>query len=98
MILTSSLLSKTDVIWIRDFISIVETLYDEECEPLSVVETRAFDDDLDHDETDPNIVPVRFDYVWVIKNKNGIRKYRIILREGERDLTVYPMNLELLKE
>jgi len=96
VVVTSGQLSKNDVVWIRDYISIIETLYDEKSAPLSLVETRVFDSDRDIDETDPDIVSGAFDYVWVVKNKKGIRKYRVVNPKEEDDFIVYPMNLNLI--
>jgi hypothetical protein len=82
-----------DVMWVRDYISIVESLYEEDCAPLSIVETRPFDSAKDQDETEVSKAPKAFDYVWTIRSKHGTRKYRVLREEGSGDLMVYPLTI-----
>ena len=98
MVRAPEALTAADVIWIRDFISVIESLYEENCAPLSILDARPFDSSRDKDETKVSKKSASFDYVWVIQSKHGVRKYRVLNEKGSKDFTVYPLTTGYLAQ
>jgi hypothetical protein len=93
LIITSSLLKKSDVQWSLDYISIIEVVNSEGCNSLQVLQTRKFDPARDTDSTGANIESGLFDYVWEVQVCDIQRNYRLVNEKGGSSFTLYPLNL-----
>ncbi len=93
LIVTSSLLSETDVQWSLDYISLMEIINSKGCESLQVLQTRKFDSSKDIDNTGAKIESGLFDYVWEVQVCDIQRNYRLVNQKGDASFTLYPLNL-----
>lgn len=92
-IVVSSLLSKNDIQWSLDYISLIEDIYSKGCESLQVKKTRKFDEGADSDLTGNNVNPGLFDYIWEVQVCDIQRNYRLVNRKDHPSFLLYPLNL-----
>lgn len=94
IIKTSTLLNKSDIQWIFDFISLREYVLNKKCNKLILKKTRKFDSRKDKDEVGSHIKAGKFEYMWEVKACSKTRKYRIVNEKGTSDFIVYPLSLK----
>ena len=91
-ILAINLLSKSDIQWILDYISISETVMPGECKTLQLLSTGHFDtNDPTYNKLD--IQPGLFDYAWDIDACGSKHTYRIVNEKYKPNFTVYPAKI-----
>ncbi len=92
-IITSSQLTKDDVQWSLDYISLIESINSKDCNSLTIIQTRKFDANNDIDLSGANIEPGLFDYIWEVGVCDLQRDYRLVNQKGDASFTLYPLNL-----
>ncbi|MDJ0807226.1 MAG: hypothetical protein QNJ78_10375 [Gammaproteobacteria bacterium] len=85
----SPYLTKSDIQWSLDLISIYESLQNQDCQAFKLLQTRDFAPAVDTDKHFPNLIPDKFDYVWEIDVCGKQRNYRVVNPKGSSNFSVH---------
>jgi 5S rRNA maturation endonuclease (ribonuclease M5) len=87
------LVSKQDVQWILDYISLSEVVFSPNCNQLKLLNTRNFNIETDIDNSGAEIDVGLFDYVWEIKVCDIQHNFRVVNQKGSESFVVYALEL-----
>jgi hypothetical protein len=90
---THTLIKKSDVRWILDYISLSEVVFSPDCKKIKLIKTRNFDSNSDNDDSGAQIKVGLFDYVWEIKVCDTQHNFRVVNQKGSSSFVVYALEL-----